>query len=326
VCMLIGSMSYAEDTQSTCTLWQLPGQTRTQMNSYVIRTPGNELIVIDGGTRGDAAYLRTFIRERGNHVHAWFISHTHSDHVDALTEILNNPEDMTIDRIYGSFPDDAWMEKSRDTRAAGAQRRFKVSLKQSKRKLLDLSPGQKIEFTGVTFEILSTLNPELSVNPVNNQSAVWRVDVGDTSILFLGDLGEEAGDKLLAGPYRDRLKADYVQMAHHGQTGVSEAFYRAVNPKQCLWPTPDWLWDNNKGGQGRDSGPWKTLEVRAWMDKLNIEKHYIAKDGMQRIDIPADREGRAAEQSGSLKHDMCGPSYNDAAKPLMTRAERAHDQ
>jgi len=270
----------SEDKQA-CTLWQLPGQTESQMNSYVIRTIGNELIVIDGGTKGDAAYLRKFIRELGNHVHAWFISHTHYDHVDALTAILNNPEDMKIDKIYGSLPDDAWMKLHQNANADKTQLQLKVALEKSKHKLLNLSPGQKIKFIGVTFEVLSTLNPELTTNAVNNQSAVWRVDSGGgKSVLFLGDLGEEGGEKLLASSYRNRLKADYVQMSHHGQAGVSEEFYKLVDPDYCLWPTPEWLWDNKSG-----KGPWKTIEVRSWMDKLNIKKHYVAKDGLHRINF-----------------------------------------
>ena len=268
-----------------CTLWQLAGQTRSQMNSYVIRTIGNELIVIDGGRKDDAAYLRAFIQERGSHVHAWFISHPHLDHVDALTEILNHPEGIRIDKIYGSLPDDAWLKVHQNANADKTQLKLKAALQRSEQKLHELSPGQKIEFNGVTFEILSTLNPELTVNAVNNQSVVLRMEAGGKSVLFLGDLGVEGGDKLLASPYRDRLKADYVQMSHHGQTGVTEEFYRVVDPKQCLWPTPGWLWDNNKREQGIDSGPWKTLEVRAWMDKLNVEKHYVAKDGLHRIDL-----------------------------------------
>jgi hypothetical protein len=52
------------------------------------------------------------------------------------------------------------------------------------------------------------------------------------------------------------------------------------------------LWTNKNG-----KGPWKTLEVRAWMDKLNIEKHYVTKDGLQRIDIPAHHEDNIAEQA-----------------------------
>ena len=269
----LGSQLFAApEGEQQCTLWQLPGQTRSQMNSYVIRTIGNELIVIDGGTKGDAAYLRKFIRDLGNHVHAWFISHTHYDHVDALTAILNNPGDIKIDKIYGSLPDDAWMKKHQNAHADKTQLQLKAALKKSKRKLLELSPGQKIKFKGATFEVLSTVDQKRTKNAVNNQSAVWRVDVGDTSILFLGDLGVEGGEALLASPYRNRLKADYVQMSHHGQAGVSEEFYKTVNPKFCLWPTPGWLWNSHR-----------TPEVRAWMEKLSIQKHYVAKDGLHKI-------------------------------------------
>jgi len=266
------------------TLWQLPMQTRSQMNSYVIRTAGSEVIVIDGGTKGDSAYLREFIRDRGNHVNAWFISHPHYDHVDALTAILGNPAGIKIDAVYASLPDEDWLKKHQDAGALVTQRALKAALEESNCRLLELSLGQKINFQGVTFEILAVRNPELTVNAINNQSAVWRVDGGGESVLFLGDLGVEGGEKLLASPYRTRLKADYVQMSHHGQTGVSEEFYETVNPNYCLWPTPGWLWDNDKG-RGRNSGPWKTLEVRAWMEKLNIEEHYVAKDGLHRIDF-----------------------------------------
>lgn len=90
---------FAEANEPALTLWQLPAQTQTQMNSYVIRTAGNEVIVIDGGTKGDASYLHKFIKRLGNHVNAWFISHPHLDHADALTEILGlcNQELTTMD-------------------------------------------------------------------------------------------------------------------------------------------------------------------------------------------------------------------------------------
>lgn len=283
-CVMACQMGYARTNAMAFSLWQLPGQTRTQMNSYVIRTAGNELIVIDGGNTGDATYLSGFIRDQGNHVHAWFISHPHSDHVDALTEILNNPEGIRIDAIYASLPDEDWM-KANDDGALDTFQKLNDAVEKSNHKILELSIGQKIVFQGAIFEILAIRNPELTANAVNNQSVVWRVDGGGKSVLFLGDLGVEGGKKLLASGYRSRLKADYVQMAHHGQNGVNEEFYKTVNPQYLLWPTPDWLWDNNRGGKGRNSGPWKTLEVRAWMEKLNIKRHYIAKDGLHRIDF-----------------------------------------
>ena len=213
------------------TLWQLPGQTRSQMNSYVIQTAGNEIIVIDGGTKGDVGYLREFIRARENHVHAWFFSHPHSDHVDALTTILNNLEGMKLYAIYESLPDDEWLQKHEDSRSLITQRELLAAVAAAKLEVLPLSFGQKIKYQGATFEILGIRNPELTVNTTNNQSAVWRVDIGDKSVLFLGDLGVEGGNKLLASSYRNRLKADYVQMAHHGQRGVNEEFYKGLSRK-----------------------------------------------------------------------------------------------
>ncbi len=265
------------------TLWQIPSQTSTQINSYVLRTHGGQVVVMDGGMAGDAPYLRGFLGALGNHVSAWFVSHPHDDHVDALITILEKPAGIHIDALYASLPDESWMRKH-DGGALKTLQSLNDAVKKSGHTVLELSVGQKIEFDGATFEILAVRNPELTTNAVNNQSAVWRVAGGGKSILFLGDLGIEGGERLLASPYRSRLKADYVQMAHHGQAGVSEAFYKTVAPKYLLWPTPHWLWENNNGG-GRNSGPWKTLKVRAWMDKLNIEKHYAAKDGLHRIEF-----------------------------------------
>ena len=83
-------------------------------------------------------------------------------------------------------------------------------------------------------------------------------------------------------PYAKRLASDYVQMAHHGQNGVDKDFYKAVAAKYALWPTPRWLWDVDSG-KGKGSGPWKTLEVRAWMKELGIEKNYVSADGLYKF-------------------------------------------
>ena len=79
------------------------------------------------------------------------------------------------------------------------------------------------------------------------------------------------------------MPSDYVQMAHHGQNGVGEAVYQKIQPKYCLWPTPKWLWDNDNGG-GEDSGKYHTKEVRGWMERLPIQKHYRMFDGLQKIE------------------------------------------
>ena len=104
---------------------------------------------------------------------------------------------------------------------------------------------------------------------------VIRVWDKKKSFLFLGDLGEESGDLLLNSPYRKDLDCDYVQMAHHGQQGVSKDFYRTIKFYACLWSTPSWVYNNDVGG-GFNTHILKTIEIRDLMKELGITKHYIS--------------------------------------------------
>ena len=103
------------------------------------------------------------------------------------------------------------------------------------------------------------------------------------SILFLADTGAESGNKLLNGPYRNELSCDYVQMAHHGQHGCTEDFYKSIDFRACLWPTAYWIWTNNQGGgyntgtlERLETGNPVTTETRRWMDEIGIKEHHVS--------------------------------------------------
>ena len=110
----------------------------------------------------------------------------------------------------------------------------------------------------------------------NNAGIVYKLWVNGKSILFLGDMAEEGGQRLLAENGAGGLKSDIVQMAHHGQNGVGEDVYKAVNPEICLWPTPGWLWDSV-------GSKYRTAETKGWLTRLNVQRHYCTKDGDQVI-------------------------------------------
>ncbi len=276
-----GAAEEAFAKKTPFTLWQLPPQTKTQMNCYVIRTDAG-IIVIDGGNAGDGPYLKGFLGALGDHVSHWFISHPHSDHLDAVTAILRDPGRLKVDVIHGSFPAREWIARY-EPDAETTLISFNEVVRDKSLPYREHELGETISFGGLRFEILGVKNPELTANPINNSSVVMRMTGGGKTVLFTGDLGVEGGNKLLNSGFGNRLRADWVQMAHHGQNGVTEEFYRAVRPAVCLWPTPDWLWDNDNGG-GKGSGPWATLKVRAWMDALGVKKHYVSKDGLYRIE------------------------------------------
>lgn len=265
----------------------LKNNTFSQMFGCVIQTD-NHTIVFDGGTVGDGAALADFLREKANaHVDTWFFTHPHHDHFGAFLDICRNAPDVQIDSICCHFPDTAqlcqyegrapweielwhYFDQLRDTRFADVCREAHV--------------GDTFTFDDVTVRVLRVYNPAITANFINNSSCVYRIDTPRTKVLILGDLGEQGGDELLSLCDVAELRADYVQMAHHGQNGVNETFYRAIAPFACLWPTPDWLWRNDNGG-GENSGPWRTLETRAWMEALGITRHIVSMNGTAQFEI-----------------------------------------
>ena len=262
-------------TQNTFILWQLPSQVNTIGNSYIILTRNGKVVVIDGGVNQETSYLRGFLAALGNEVEAWFISHPHPDHIGALTEILKSPQEIAIKKIYHSEFSPSFRNTEPDY--AAVANAFYDALAASGISVINCTtPGIQIDIDGVNFKILTVTNENILVNPYNNSSMVFRVWDKKKSILFLGDLGLEHGDLLLNGPYRKDLDCDYLQMAHHGQRGVSKNFYRTVKFSACLWPTPSWVYENA-------NGLYETTEIRALMDELGITTHYISFQGLHKI-------------------------------------------
>ena len=208
------------------TLWQLPSQVDTIGNSYVLQTDGGRLVVMDGGMKDETLFLKGFLAALGNEVEAWFISHPHNDHMGALTEILKKPGDLKIKKIYHSRFSDSLLsaEHPYDSYA----REFYAELDRldpAATEVVDLrEPGLALKIDGLSLKVLGVTNEEFRTNPYNNSSTIIRAWDRDKSVVFLGDAGVECGDKVLAGPYRDDLDCDYLQMAHHGQQGCSEEF------------------------------------------------------------------------------------------------------
>lgn len=228
----------------------LSPQTSRQMMGYIIKTKKGKTIVIDGGTTNDTENLMKYIEIYNNKVDYWFITHAHDDHAGAFTEIVNNT-DVRIDNIYISLNEYDWYEQNEPDRAEFSKKLIDtVNSKKIKKNVHVPRLNEKIKIDNLKAEILGIRNPELTENPGNEQSMVIKFDTGKETLLILGDTGEKSSKKLLE-TQRENLKSDIVQMAHHGQQGATKELYEAVQPKICLWPTPEWLWNNNIGSRKR---------------------------------------------------------------------------
>ena len=91
------------------TIYQVGSVTGGQMNSYIITTSDEKIIVVDGGYRNDAENLLAHLREVSGceipHVDAWFMTHAHGDHIEAFDEIVEQHWDrLTVGKIYYNFP------------------------------------------------------------------------------------------------------------------------------------------------------------------------------------------------------------------------------
>ncbi|MBR2615153.1 MAG: MBL fold metallo-hydrolase [Clostridia bacterium] len=268
----------------------LGNTTPYQMFGAVIVTECATL-VLDGGLEEDADELFAVLKREGRgRVDAWFFTHPHHDHLGAFMALQRSHPELSVGAIYHRFPSRETLRLCPAHKAHGGIERqmwediwdlFEGALKE---KTHVLSLGETFSFDEVSLTVLRVMDPtyDTKKNFVNNSSAVFRLDTPRTRVLFLGDLGVQGGEDLMAALPAEELCADYTQMAHHGQKGVNRAFYEYVKPRRCIWPTPERIWDNvGEGGPG--TGKWDTAETRAWMRELGVTEHIIEKDGTQTV-------------------------------------------
>lgn len=189
-----------------------------QGDSCFIKTEKCSSILIDGGDEGSGRYvLEPFLR---NHqtlsLDAVFISHLHSDHMQGITELLDN--NYKIDKIY--IPDITAEENNYSY--------LKNLTDQKGVSLIPLSAGDTIQIDEVIFTILSS---GTSYEEENDNSLVMRLDCGENSILFTGDATKAVEHTIPS----ESLDTDFLKVAHHGSyTSSSKDFLKAVSPEMSI--------------------------------------------------------------------------------------------
>ena len=261
---------YGPKMKGHFSLMQISSATDTIGNSYLLRTSGGKVIMMDGGYASDVPKLRKKLADAGNHVDLWFISHPHEDHMEALATILADPQGITIDKVIHSRLPDAFLDNEA---GSGDNARGYYRVLDNTKKRTDIinlhRPMQRFDIDGTGILVLTVDHPEFKSGHFNNQSVIIRVWDNEKSVVFLGDAEEECGDAALR-ECREYLDCDYLQMAHHGQSGVSEEFYKTIRFRACLWPTPSWVWEPGENA-------WlKTLDTRRWMDEKGITEHHVS--------------------------------------------------
>ncbi len=269
--------------------------------AFVIVTKENNAIVIDGGRPADMPLLKQYIG--GRHISAWILTHAHDDHISGLLDEIrrNGAADFDIEKIYYNFPPLSW----RDITDVPDPEYFKVEIEEMLPEFYELLPrfadktrilyrADEVKIDEVTIKVLYNWHEGLYANPINDSSLVFKLSTPSTDVLFLGDIGPDAGD-ILFRESRELLRADIVQMAHHGHMNPSLELYAAISPRICLWCCPDWLYNEpvlpphlSDGERLRRNGRirmYGTMLTRSWMDLLGVKEHYVTKDGTHELII-----------------------------------------
>ncbi len=221
--------------------------------SYVYQLADGKFIIVDGGVWHSETqqYMIDYLNEKAAaagmakpEIAMWILSHPHGDHTGFLAngflEYCYN-EGINIESFAYNFADQANTSDSHSNEILTMESLIEDAFPDA----IIYTPhaGQVYYFKGLTIEILATeeeLYPFESANKVTQNSLcmTWRVilDNGKTA-MFLADNTMHINEQL-AKVYRDYLKSDILQTAHHGLSGGEISCYKYIDPDICLWPSP----------------------------------------------------------------------------------------
>lgn len=214
---------------------------------YAIRLDNGEYIMIDAGGNGASQYLHdAMLRLNGGApitVAAWIFTHFHCDHIGGLLDLMEREElrrDFVIKRIVHNFP----QKQVLDTASAGDQKnlqRWPNVVRLSGAEVIHARTGQKYRLANAEIEMLFTFEDlapfHILADRTNPTSHIFLLTIEGQRFIITGDACGEAS-RLVVDRYGDALKADFVQLPHHGygDGGTSPAFYERINARWILLP------------------------------------------------------------------------------------------
>jgi competence protein ComEC len=198
-----------------------------QGDALALRTPAGRWVLFDAGrswSGSDAGRTTVvpYLRRRGGELHAFVLSHPHSDHVGGGASVLA----ALRAREYW---DGAYVTGSEPYRASLAEAaRGRVSWHR-------VHPGDSLRLDGVRIRFLAPDSAwTVSLRDPNEASAVALVEYGRIRFLMTGDAERGEEEWMLARGVTE-LRADVLKVAHHGSsTSSTPAFLDAVNPRIAL--------------------------------------------------------------------------------------------
>ena len=265
------------------------GQIQNGM-SYVIKLDDGSFIVIDGGT-GTAGTKKQFVEvlqslsDDPEHLHiaAWIITHAHGDHMGLIFTVLYDEQYAGLFEVNQIIWSKVSEEQLKNIGGGNMDYVDKAFAKLEGTKIVIAHPGQVFYIRNAVYTVYTTIEmvEPLVLDNLNDSSVVGMLEIEGKAILFPGD-SHPTETGVIISVFGEALKADAVQIIHHGYQGGSDAFYSLVDPLTVFWP----LGMKNYSTAEAPNTPMKDWSFSRWIfsDSSKVENIYVA--GSEVLTLP----------------------------------------
>ena len=216
----------------------------------ILHLPNGKFIIFDGGfSLYDQLYKKLAdISPKGERIviAAWFVSHPHYDHQDAVTYFIKkHATSVDVESVFYNYaPTEVYKNTTAESNSSGLEtvtggldNLLDVTFGRTT-KIIKPHTGQMYNFGSVSAEILYTVEDVMpsKLDYVNSSSLIVRFKIAGQTVLALADATHTVST-ILQNTYGSYLKSDIVQLAHHGTYPGHASLYSKINASVLLWPS-----------------------------------------------------------------------------------------
>ena len=280
---------------------------------YVIKLASGKAIVIDGGFNNDACEDNLYnslvnmgiAQIDGKYaIEAWIVTHNHIDHSGTYgTFAQKYANAVELEYIISAYPgSDRIIADGSSSFYAGAFRNAK---------LINPHASLKYHFGNAVISMFYTpdmlYDPSYKMPYYNNTSLVFKLEAGESEIMFFGDAGDAAARKLLKSYDKTAFKSDIFQMTHHGlNTHQSDGLewtsirniYSAIDAHTVLLPMQSRYDALGRNGRYTVLIEWSIMNFQISYVTNKKDNH-----GLETITQDYFNEFTAAVENGTSEHE-----------------------
>ena len=231
-------------------------------------------MLIDGGNAEDSDLVYSYLERHGaKNLDYMVASHAHEDHIGGLSGALNYAKVDTALCPVTEYSSKVFQNMVK-------------YLEQQGKSLTVPAPGDKFDLGSARVEILG---PVQEYDDTNNTSIVLRIDYGETSFLFTGDM-ETGAEKDLLESGAD-VRATVLKAGHHGSdTSTGYQFLREVSPRYTVIS----VGEGNKYGHPSDEVLSRFRDAGTEVYRTDMQGHVIAESDGKTVTFRTEKEADTA--------------------------------